>query len=98
MRCQAHQRSRYGLQPVIVIGGDDRLPETAAVLIPRWARRYCSELAPIYADAQNESYGPMRNGAIWPAGHAAHKGGGPHGRPAAQVRWWLAQRPRSSSS
>jgi hypothetical protein len=33
---------------MIVIGGDDRLPETAAVLIARWAWRYRSELAPVY--------------------------------------------------
>jgi S-DNA-T family DNA segregation ATPase FtsK/SpoIIIE len=38
---------RYGLQPMIVMGTDDRLPETAALLIARLAWRYRSELAPV---------------------------------------------------
>jgi S-DNA-T family DNA segregation ATPase FtsK/SpoIIIE len=39
---------RYGLQPMMVIGTDDQLPEIAVVLIFRWAWRYRSELAPFY--------------------------------------------------
>jgi S-DNA-T family DNA segregation ATPase FtsK/SpoIIIE len=38
---------RYGLQPMMVIGTDDRLPETMVVLIARWAWRYRSEFAPL---------------------------------------------------
>jgi hypothetical protein len=51
MRRHARRMRRYGLQPMIVMGGDDRLPETAAVLIFRWAWRYRSELAPFYTAA-----------------------------------------------
>jgi hypothetical protein len=39
---------RYGLQPVIVITSDDRLPDMAGVLIGRLLWRYRSELAPVY--------------------------------------------------
>ncbi|HVB45057.1 MAG TPA: hypothetical protein VNF47_20470 [Streptosporangiaceae bacterium] len=42
---------RYGLQPMMVISSDDQLPETAAVLIFRWARRYRSELGPLWLGA-----------------------------------------------
>jgi hypothetical protein len=38
---------RYGFQPMIVMGGDERLPDTAAVVILHWAWRYRSELAPL---------------------------------------------------
>ena len=48
MRRHARRMRRYGLQPMMVISADDRLPETAAVLIFRWAWRYRSELAPLY--------------------------------------------------
>jgi S-DNA-T family DNA segregation ATPase FtsK/SpoIIIE len=37
---------RYGLQPMMLLTGNDQLPETAAVMIFRWARRYRSELGP----------------------------------------------------
>ena len=47
MRRHARRMRRYGFQPMIVMGGDDRLPETAAVMISRWAWRYRSELAPL---------------------------------------------------
>jgi S-DNA-T family DNA segregation ATPase FtsK/SpoIIIE len=48
MRRHARRMRRYGMQPMIVMGSDDRLPETAAVLIFRWAWRYRSELAPLF--------------------------------------------------
>jgi hypothetical protein len=48
MRRHARRMRRYGLQPMIVIGSDDRLPDTAALVIFRWAWRYRSELAPLF--------------------------------------------------
>jgi len=47
MRRYARRMHRYGLQPMIVMGTDDRLPETAAIVIFHWAWRYRSELAPL---------------------------------------------------
>jgi S-DNA-T family DNA segregation ATPase FtsK/SpoIIIE len=41
---------RYGLQPMMVISRDDRLPETTAVLIAMWTWRHRSELAPLFFD------------------------------------------------
>src|SRR5450755_4501103 len=46
MRRQARKIRRAGVQPMMVISSDDHLPETAAVLIFRWAWRYRSELGP----------------------------------------------------
>jgi S-DNA-T family DNA segregation ATPase FtsK/SpoIIIE len=51
MRRHARKMRSYGLQPMMVINSDDQLPETAAVLIFRWARRYRSELAPLFLAA-----------------------------------------------
>jgi len=47
MRRYARRMSGYGLQRVSSVSPDDRLPETAAVVILRWAWRYRSELAPL---------------------------------------------------
>ncbi len=47
MRRHARRLRRYGLQPMIVIGGDGLLPDLVIVLIGRWAWRYRSELAPL---------------------------------------------------
>jgi S-DNA-T family DNA segregation ATPase FtsK/SpoIIIE len=47
MRRHARRMRRYGLQPMIVMGSGDRLPEVAAVVAFRWAWRYRSELAPL---------------------------------------------------
>jgi hypothetical protein len=47
IRRHARRMRRYGLQPMIVISGDDQLPDIAAILIFRWAWRYRSELAPV---------------------------------------------------
>src|ERR1019366_6154288 len=51
MRRHARKMRSYGLQPMMVINSDDLMPETAAVLIFRWARRYRSELAPLFLAA-----------------------------------------------
>ena len=51
MRRHARKMRSYGLQPMMVINSDDQLPETGAVLIFRWARRYRSELAPLFLAA-----------------------------------------------
>jgi hypothetical protein len=46
MRRQARRIRRTGLQPMMVINSGDRLPETAGLVIARWAWHYRSELAP----------------------------------------------------
>jgi hypothetical protein len=48
MRRQARQIRRTGLQPMMVINSGDQPPQTAGVLLLRWACRYRSELAPAY--------------------------------------------------
>ena len=47
MRRHARRMRRYGLQPMIVISPNDRLPDIAALVIGRWLWRYRSELAPL---------------------------------------------------
>ena len=49
MRRQARRIRRGGMAPMMLITGNDQLPESAAVLAFRWAWRYRSELAPLYA-------------------------------------------------
>jgi FtsK/SpoIIIE family len=51
MRRQARQIRRTGLQPMMVINNGDQPPDTAGVLLLRWAWRYRSELAPLYLAA-----------------------------------------------
>jgi hypothetical protein len=47
MRRQARLARRGGMQPMMVIDTGDGFPETAGVLLARWAWRYRSELAPL---------------------------------------------------
>jgi hypothetical protein len=47
MRRQARQARRGGLQPMMVINAGEPFPETAGVILARWAWRYRSELAPL---------------------------------------------------
>jgi len=47
MRRTARRMRRYGFQPMMFMSPGDRLPETAAVVLGRWAWRYRSELAPL---------------------------------------------------
>ena len=47
MRRQARLARRSGLQPMMMINTGDGFPETAGVLLARWAWRYRSELAPV---------------------------------------------------
>jgi hypothetical protein len=47
MRRHARRMRRYGLQPMIVMSPNDRLPDIAALVIGRWLWRYRSELAPL---------------------------------------------------
>ena len=47
MRRQARLARRSGLQPMMVINAGEPFPETAGVLLARWAWRYRSELAPL---------------------------------------------------
>ena len=49
MRRQARRIRRGGMQPMMLITGNDQLPESAVVLAFRWGWRYRSELAPLYA-------------------------------------------------
>ncbi len=51
MRRQARQVRRSGMQPMMVFNSGDQLPETAGVVLLRWAWRYRSELAPLYLAA-----------------------------------------------
>ena len=47
MRRQARQARRSGLQPMMVINTGEPFPETAGVILLRWAWHYRSELAPL---------------------------------------------------
>ena len=47
MRRQARRIRRGGMQPMMVINSDDQLPESAVVVLLRYAWRYRSELAPL---------------------------------------------------
>jgi S-DNA-T family DNA segregation ATPase FtsK/SpoIIIE len=47
MRRQARLARRSGLAPMMVINAGEPFPETAGVLLARWAWRYRSELAPL---------------------------------------------------
>jgi hypothetical protein len=47
MRRTARRMRRYGFQPMMFMNPGDRLPETAAMALARWAWRYRSELAPL---------------------------------------------------
>ena len=47
MRRQARQARRSGLQPMMVINSGEPFPETAGVILLRWAWHYRSELAPL---------------------------------------------------
>ena len=47
MRRQARLARRSGLQPMMMINAGDAFPETAGVMLARWAWRYRSELAPV---------------------------------------------------
>ena len=65
MRRQARRIRRSGMQPMMLITGNDQLPESAVVLALRWAWRYRSELAPLYAA------GAVLGVACWL--HAGHR-------------------------
>ena len=47
MRRQSRRMRRYGFQPMMFMDPGDGLPETAGVVLARWAWRYRSELAPL---------------------------------------------------
>ena len=51
MRRQARRIRRTGLHPLMVINAGDQFPETAWLVMLRWAWRYRSELAPVYLAA-----------------------------------------------
>jgi len=65
MRRQARQIRRGGMQPMMLITGNDQFPETAVVLILRWMWRHRSELVPLYAA------GAVLGTACWL--HAGHR-------------------------
>jgi FtsK/SpoIIIE family len=68
MRRQARQIRRTGMQPMMVINTGDQVPETAGVLLLRWAWRYRSEMAPLYVMAVMVGVGWWLRTAIpqWP--------------------------------
>jgi len=47
MRRQARRIRRGGMQPMMLLTGNDQLPEPAIVLVFRWVWRYRSEFAPL---------------------------------------------------
>jgi S-DNA-T family DNA segregation ATPase FtsK/SpoIIIE len=51
MRRQARRIRRGGMQPMMLLTGNDQFPETVIVVILRWVWRYRSELTPLYAAA-----------------------------------------------
>ena len=65
MRRQARRIRRGGMQPMMLIAGNDQLPETAMILILRWMWRYRSEFTPLYAA------GAVLGVACWL--HAGHR-------------------------
>ncbi len=70
MRRYSRRLSRSGFQPMMMVTSDDRLPETAAVLIFRWAWRYRSELGPLVIAAATMAVGAIAHvvhHAGWPA-------------------------------
>ena len=87
MRRQARQIRRSGMQPMMVINSGDQLPETAGVLILRWAWRYRSELAPAL-----RSPAPSSARSWWL--HAATRTGGRSS--SASLPWPQRRWPRSA--
>jgi hypothetical protein len=49
MRRQARHVRRVGLQPIMIISNDGQFPAPAGVILARYAWRYRSELAPVFA-------------------------------------------------
>jgi S-DNA-T family DNA segregation ATPase FtsK/SpoIIIE len=66
MRRHARKMRRAGLQPMVVINSDDRLPDVVAVTLARGLWRYRSELAPF-----NLAVGLLLGGLIL---HNTHQG------------------------
>jgi hypothetical protein len=66
MRRQARQARRAGMQPMMVIGSGEPLPEFAAVVIARWAWRYRSELAPLGVAVLVAALGAYAHAALSP--------------------------------
>ena len=64
MRRQGRQVRRGGMQPMMVFNSGDQVPESAGVVLLRWAWRYRSELVPVFLAA-------LMLGAGWWL-HAAH--------------------------
>jgi FtsK/SpoIIIE family len=68
IRRQARKLSRSGIQPMMMLSSGDQLPETAAVVIFRWAWRYRSELGPVFIAAATMLVAAVLHVAhpIWP--------------------------------
>jgi hypothetical protein len=49
MRRQARRARRVGLQPIMMINTGDQFPAPIGAILARWAWRYRSELAPVFA-------------------------------------------------
>ena len=81
MRRHARQVRRSGMQPMMVFNSSDQVPETAGVVLLRWAWRYRSELAPA-------SVAALMLGAGWWL-HAAHPNTWQFVLSAAAVAAWL---------
>ena len=98
MRRQARQARRSGLQPMMVINSGEPFPETAGVLLLRWAWRYRSELAPARRHRRHRVRGLVA--ARRPAALVGARRG--HGRRGRAGRWPPSARggdcPRGSSA
>jgi hypothetical protein len=85
MRRHARRARRAGMQPMMVIGSGDGLPELAVLIIARWAWRYRSELAPLGIAVLVAGFGLYAHAALpgwWP-----HREGHRHGTfPIARLR------------
>src|SRR6266496_6503806 len=69
MRRHARQARRAGMQPMMVIGSGDPLPDLAAVILARCAWRYRSELAPLGIAGAVAGLGSYAHAALsswWP--------------------------------
>jgi hypothetical protein len=66
MRRQARHARRAGMQPMMVIGTDQPLPDLAMVVIGRLAWRYRSELAPLGAACLVAVFGWYARAALMP--------------------------------
>jgi hypothetical protein len=70
IRRHARRMRRYGLQPMVIIGSGDRLPDLVIVMLTRWLWRYRSELVPLMFVTATALASSVLHAAVahwWPA-------------------------------